>query len=75
MGEKMEKLDVKGLPQFLEDDIDALVDAVNSGKKLIDCELSEVLGSIHVSQMSNAISSYTAKVLEDYYIRGGWLHG
>lgn len=71
----IKKLEVGTLPDFLQNDIDALIDAIESGKELIDCEQSEVLGSIHMCQNANLISSYTAELLMDYYVKWGWMNG
>lgn len=66
------KLDLGKLHPFLEKDIDMLVDAINSRKSLIDCELSELLGDINQCESCKIIDGYTAKLLRNYYINGGW---
>ena len=73
--EKMEKLDIGNLHPFLERDIDALITAVNSGQKLIDCELSELLADINQCESCHIIDGHTANLLREYYVRGGWYNG
>lgn len=65
------KIDFK-IPDFLQKDIDALVDAINSGG-LYDCELDEVYGSINMAMAANVISISEADLLRDYYCFGGML--
>ncbi len=71
----MKKLDIGELHPFLEADIDSLIDAVNSGQKLVDCEMSELLADINQCESCRIIDGYTANQLRDYYICGGWFHG
>ena len=68
----MVKLKVGKLHPFLDKDIDILINAVNSGKTLIDCELSELLADINQCESCRLIDGQTAKQLRDYYINGGW---
>lgn len=69
------KLEVGTLHPFLENDIDALLNAVNSDKELIDCELSELLADINQCESCRLLDGYTAKLLRNYYIDGGMYHG
>ena len=73
--DKIKKLEIGELHPFLEKDIDKLVNAINTEKELIDCELSELLADINQCESCHIISSYTAKQLREYYIRGGWRNG
>lgn len=68
---KIVKLKIKRLPKFLQEDINALINAINSGKRLYDCELSEVLGDINQCESCHLIDSMTANMLRDYYVNGG----
>ena len=55
-------------PPILKEDIDILVNAVNSGKKLIDCEQSQLLGSINMAESMHWIEHGLAEELRDYYV-------
>lgn len=72
---KMKRLDIGIMPDPLEQDIKQLIDAVNSGKQLVDCEMGEVLGDINQCESCKMIDSHTARSLREYYIRGGWVDG
>lgn len=63
------ELKVGTLPSFLQDDINALINAINSGKRLYDCELSEVLSDINQCESCHLIDSFTARILRNYYIK------
>lgn len=56
------------LPPALDESINALIEAINSNKRLVDCELSFVLGDINASESYGFISSGLAKELRSYYI-------
>ncbi len=56
------------LPKELEESIDALIKAVDAGDELIDCELSQVLGDINMSESWGLIDSIRAKELRSYYV-------
>ena len=56
------------LPKELEESIDALIKAVDAGDELIDCELSQVLGDINMSESWGLIDSVLAKELRSYYV-------
>ena len=55
-------------PPILKEDIDVLVNAVNSGKDLIDCEQSQLLGSINMAENMHWISPGLAEELRIYYV-------
>jgi hypothetical protein len=61
------------IPDLLEHDIQALVDAVERGQELLDCEESEILGSVNMSLMAGAINQDQARWIRDYYAYGGYL--
>ncbi len=69
----MEKLEIGKMPDILEKDIEILINAVNSGEKYIDCELSELRADINQCESNGLISSHVAKILRKYYIFGGYL--
>ncbi|MCR5404038.1 MAG: hypothetical protein K6E91_09530 [Butyrivibrio sp.] len=56
------------LPSELDESINDLISAVNNGKELIDCELSQVLGDINMSESWGLIDSLRAKELRKYYV-------
>ncbi len=56
----MQKL-YNDLPPALDESIDALIKAINSNKRLVDCELSFVLGDINASESYGFISSGSHK--------------
>ena len=69
------KLEIGPLHPFLEQDIENLINAINSNQKLIDCELSELLADINQCESCKLIDGHTAKILRDYYINEGWRNG
>jgi len=71
----MEKLDIKGLPEILENDINVLLNAISNGEEFLDCELSELRADINQCESCHLIDGYTAKLLRDYYIKGGIENG
>ena len=73
--EIMKKLDIGIMPEPLEQDINQLIDAVNSGKRFVDCEMGEVLGDINQCESCRLIDGHTARILREYYIRRGWTDG
>lgn len=70
---RIKKLDIGQLHPFLEKDIDELIAAIKSGQRFIDCELSELLADINQCESCHIIDGYTAKLLREYYINGGWV--
>lgn len=56
------------LPSELDESINNLISAVNNGNELIDCELSQVLGDINMSESWGLIDSLRAKELREYYV-------
>ena len=58
----------KALPVELNESINELVDAINRKQKLIDCELSQVLGDINMSESWGLIDSQLAKELREKYV-------
>lgn len=67
----VKKLDTHELPSVLENDIDELIRVINSGERIFDLQMGEVLGDINQCESCRLISSSTAKILRDYYINGG----
>lgn len=65
------ELKINNLPSFLQDDINVLICAINSGQKHFDCEMGEVLSDINQCESCSLIDSITANILRDYYINGG----
>ena len=72
---KIKKLEIENLPYILDKDIDELINVINSGQKLYDCEMGEVLGDINQCESCKLIDSITAQLLRDYYINGGMFNG
>lgn len=68
---EIKKLNIKNLPPILEKDIDVLIQVINSGEKIFDCEIGEVLGDINQCESCKLISSPIATMLRDYYVNGG----
>ncbi len=56
------------LPYELKESINALIKAIEQGKELIDCELSQVLGDINMSESWGLIDSVRAKDLRKTYV-------
>lgn len=56
------------LPVDLDKSVDQLINAINSDKKLIDCELAQLLGDINMAESWGLINSGLAKELREYYI-------
>ncbi|MCR5145246.1 MAG: hypothetical protein K6B67_08145 [Lachnospiraceae bacterium] len=69
---EMKKLELGDLNPVLDQSIDELINAVNSKKRYVDCEMSEVLADINQCESCKIIDSHTANLLRNYYIRGGW---
>ncbi len=71
---RMEKKDIlrlkkhPNLPPELDESINNLISAVNNGNELIDCELSQVLGDINMSESWGLIDSLKAKELRKHYV-------
>lgn len=57
-----------GLPTELDASVDDLINAFNNNYELIDCEISQVLGDINMSESWGLIDSIRAKELRKYYI-------
>ncbi len=55
------------LPVELNDSINTLVSAYHSGKRPLDCELSQVRGDINASESYKMIDSGLAKELRQRY--------
>lgn len=58
----------EGLPLELQESLDNLVNSFNSGKELLDCELSDLLGTINVTESWGSISTGLAKEMRQMYI-------
>lgn len=72
---EMKKLEIGPLHPVLEEDIENLIQAINSGKEFYDCELCELEGDINQCESCRVISSFVAQSLRDYYLSGGWENG
>lgn len=72
---EMKKLEIGALHPVLEEDIDNLIQAINTGKEFYDCELCELEGDINQCESCRVISSPVAQSLRDYYLSGGWVNG
>lgn len=73
MGMKRLPLDFS-IPHILENDIQAFIDAVDRNQELLDCEESEILGSVNMCLMAHAITNEQASWIRKYYAYGGYLH-
>ena len=57
------------LPEELNESIEQLIHAVNSKQELVDCEVSQVLADINMSESWGLISTgLLAKELRYYYV-------
>ena len=56
------------LPPILDGSINDLISAINSKQRLVDCEVSQVLGDINAHESYGIINSGLAKELRSYYI-------
>ena len=56
------------LPEELNESIEQLIHAVNSKQELVDCEVSQVLADINMSESWGLISTGRAKELRGYYV-------
>lgn len=72
---EMKKLEIGSLHPVLEEDIENLIQAINSGKEFYDCELCELEGDINQCESCHVISSFVAQSLRDYYLNRGWENG
>ena len=54
---KIKKLVIKNLPYILDKDSDELINVINAGEKLYDCEMGEVLGDINQCESCKLIHS------------------
>ena len=61
----------KGLPPYLQHDLDAFKEGLASGSTLIDCLWCELYGSINGAEIDDqAITHEHAEYLRDKYLRG-----
>ncbi|HIS63351.1 MAG TPA: hypothetical protein IAC14_14135 [Candidatus Scybalomonas excrementigallinarum] len=56
------------LPQFLQDDINALVEGERTNSTLLDCLYCEVQGSINSALYDNMITKEQAEYLRKKYL-------
>ena len=58
----------KYLPEFLQNDINALVEGRKNNSSVLDCLYSELYGSINSAYWGNQITEDEAKALRDKYL-------
>lgn len=61
-----------GLPQYLQQDLDAFKEGLKTGSSLMDCLWGELYGSINMAEISDgAITPEHADYLRNKYLWGG----
>lgn len=61
----------KGLPEYLQHDLDAYKDGLKKGVSYMDCLWGELYGSINIAQINDgAITSEHAEYLRQKYLWG-----
>lgn len=58
------------IPAFLDNSINELINAYNSGSTLVDCYISELYNDIN-NCMHGDLTDEQLDEIRDYYIRGG----
>jgi len=62
----------QGLPEYLQQDLDAYKDALIHGSSLLDCLWCELYGSINAAEITDGVITHEhAEYLRDKYLRGG----
>lgn len=60
-----------GLPDYLQNDLDAYKEGLEKGSDLLDCLWGELYGSINIAEINEgAITSENASYLRDKYLWG-----
>lgn len=55
------------IPDYLEKDIERLIEAVMNNQEFIDCEQCEIIGSANMALMAKEITEPQARWIQRYY--------
>jgi hypothetical protein len=63
------------IPDYLERDIQALIDALDNNREFLDCEESEIIGSANMAYMAHEITREQMMQIRDHYAFRGYIDG